>query len=436
MVFNRPKNTDIYDDENLMTIVDYQTPRRVEDLNHQNADKSVVVDTTSGKASRVIEDRLFVTERYGPIRLATDEVFTPISYIEAGELVSIEVVSDNPYLQIYLELDDYKNQEPNGVSAAELITKGRTEYSERHFYVEDRGPDGGYVMKYHPRKTDVYKERIQIGISNNIKKSGGLLYGLGSNYLSRGGLPSPATLSFRAGGTFDSPGMNGVNLDTIQAAIARPIGTESYSAPNTVNFSALEDLFLPTAVLHPYLGEAGKPNLAIEPGVTDAVHRAVFFPPGVTATSTSGAAVAAASPSYPGHSSGNSEQQIIIYGTAAENETVATGDLATLALLKRIYLRDGSKVHFPGQITNIQRYNTGTSAFITFTGANGDGAYLITLSPGLNYTPDKIVLDRMSVDSDRTSTKAIGVVTPANPLPTAIVREVIVRRKKQRSLVG
>jgi hypothetical protein len=435
MVFNRPNHTDYYDDENLMTIVDYQTPRREEDISHQNADKSVAIATSSGSSSRVVEDRLFVTERFGPIKLETDQIFTPMSYIEAGELVSIEVVTDNPYLQVYLELDDYKNKEPKGITPAELITRGRSEYSERHFYVEDRGTDGDYVMKYHPRKADVYKERIQIILSNSIKKTS-MLYGAGFTYLARGGLPAPATLPFKGGGTFESPGMNSVNLDTIQAAIARPIGTEAYAAPNTYNASALTDMLLDVATLHPYLGEAGKPNLAIEPGVNTAVHRAVFFPPGVQATSTSGAATINTS-AYPGSESATSQQQIMVYADATEVETVATGALATLnATTNNLYVRDGSKVHFPGNIVSIQRYNTGTSAFITFTGANGDGAYLITVSPGLNYTPDKVVLGNMSIDTTRSSTKALGVVTPANTKPVIVIREVIVRRKKQKSLVG
>ena len=435
MVFNRPNHTDYYDDENLMTIVDYQTPRREEDISHQNADKSVAIATSSGSSSRVVEDRLFVTERFGPLRLETDQIFTPMSYIEAGELVSIEVVTDNPYLQVYLELDDYKNKEPKGITPAELITRGRSEYSERHFYVEDRGTDGDYVMKYHPRKTDVYKERIQIILSNSIKKTK-MLYGAGFTYLARGGLPAPATLPFKGGGTFESPGMQSVNLDTIQAAIARPLGTEAYAAPNTYNTAALDNTLLDVATLHPYLGEAGRPNLALEPGVNTAVHRAVFFPPGVQATSTSDAATILTS-AYPGSEGATSQQQIIIYANATEVETVATGDLATLnALTDNLYVRDGSKVHFPGNIVSIQRYNTGTSAFIPFTGANGDGAYLITVSPGLNYTPDKVVLDRMSIDTTRSSNKALGVVTPANTKPAIVIREVIVRRKKQKSLVG
>ena len=230
--------------------------------------------------------------------------------------------------------------------------------------------------------------------------------------------------------------MNAVNLDTIQAAIARPIGTEAYAAPNTYNAAALDNTLLEVAALHPYLGEAGRPNLALEPGVNTAVHRAVFFPPGVQATSTSDAATILTT-AYPGSDGATSQQQIIIYANATEVETVATGDLATLtAVTDNLYVRDGSKVHFPGNIVSIQRYNTGTSAFIPFTGANGDGAYLITVSPGLNYTPDKVVLDRMSIDTTRSSNKALGVVTPANTKPAIVIREVIVRRKKQKSLVG
>jgi len=432
-MMNKRKSTDYYDDENLMTIVDYHEQRRIEDISPKVAPSSVALPPQSS-GSKTVGDVHFVTERFGPLALPLDEIFEPISFIEAGELVSIELVTDSPYAQIYLELDDFKNREPNGESAASLIAKGKTEYSERHFYVENNGVDGGFVMKYHPRKTDSYKSRIRISVRNNIKKSKDL-YGKGLSYTSRGGLPSPAIPSYMGGGTFEAPGMGDVSLDNMQNAIARPIGTNPYEAPNVYNTAALDDEMLELGALHPYLGRAGKPSLALETGVADAVHRAVFFPPGTQATTTAGA-TAPVTTSYPGTTTQYSEQQIIIYGTAAESDTLGSDTLTTLVAGKRLYIRDGDKVHFPGEITNIKRYDSGGSAFVNFTGSEGTGAYLVTVQPGLNYTPDKVVLDNMSTDTGRTSTRALGVVTSLDAKPTIIVRELVVRRKKRKSLVG
>ena len=432
-MMNRSRKSDYYDDENLMTIVDYQTPRRDTDITHKNSTSPVALPPQSA-TSKVVEDSLFVTERFGPVKLASGEVFEPVSYIESGELVSIEVVCDNPYAQVYLELDDYKNKEPGGETAAELISKGKTEYSERHFYVEDQGVDGGYVLKYHPRKSDKYTDRIRINVKNNIKKSKAL-YGKGLTYTSRGSLPSPAIPSFMGGGTFESPGMGNVTLDNMQNAIARPIGGEAYEAPNVYNTAALDNEMLELGALHPYLGLAGKPSLTLETGIADTIHRAVFFPPGVQATTTTGA-TAPSTVNYPGSTSQYSEQQIIIYGTAAESDTAGSDTCATLVAGKRLYVRDGDKVHFPGEITNIKRYNSGTAEFVNFTGTEGTGAYLVTVQPGLNYVPDKVILDNMSTDTDRSSTKALGVVTSIDKTPTLIIREIIVRRKKVKSLVG
>ena len=48
---------DYYDDENMMTIVDYAVPRTAEDINHPNVDKSVMLPAQPAKKTEeVVEE--------------------------------------------------------------------------------------------------------------------------------------------------------------------------------------------------------------------------------------------------------------------------------------------------------------------------------------------------------------------------------------------
>ena len=65
---------------------------------------------------------------------------------EAGELQSISIVSDNPYLQAFLQIDNYRNGEPHGECAAEILyNSGVIGTSERRFQaVDGQSPTVGY----------------------------------------------------------------------------------------------------------------------------------------------------------------------------------------------------------------------------------------------------------------------------------------------------
>ena len=60
--------------------------------------------------SMVRKDERFVTQTFGPMVLASGEVFDIINTKEAGELVYVKIVTDNPYASVLLELDDYRNK--------------------------------------------------------------------------------------------------------------------------------------------------------------------------------------------------------------------------------------------------------------------------------------------------------------------------------------
>ena len=414
-----------------MEIVDYSTPRRGEDLSSPNVTRStaIVADTPR---SQVIEERIFITERRGPVTIGSDEQIEVLNLIEAGEIVSIEVVSDNPYLGLYLELDDYKNKEPNGITAAELLMRGRNEYSEREFYAEDRRNDGTYVVKYHPRKSDKYTDKIRLIVRNDIRKNNEL-YGYQSGYTSRGNIPSPSKLGYLGGGSFTDPAISalGVSGSTdnplIMNALTRPLGVQPYNV-NIVNENVRNNPLLPVGESHPYVGGMGKVLLTIDDYDVDNP-RVKFFPIGTAASGTTGAPSAVATP-WPGNSiNGSSRQQIAIYAGSAESETATFTNpyVSRFEIGSRVWFKDGDTIHFPGKLTAVHKYDQATSQFVAYDGSATplDGGYILTVEPGLKLTPTSF---------DVGDYNDYGYLRDGSPKAT--VHEIVVRRVRTKYLNG
>ena len=436
---------DYYDDENMMTIVDYAVPRTAEDINHPNVDKSIMLPAQPVKRTEeVIEESVFVTTRQGPLRLKAGEQLDVLNVIEGGELVSIEVVTDNPYLATFLELDDYRNKEPVGITAAELLMRGRDEFSEREFYVEDRRPDGMYVVKYHPRRPDVYKDRIKIQLRNEIRKTN-QVFGQIENqtYRSRGGLPSPQNLGFLGGSFIKDPligAREAMEDNHIEDIIARPVNSEPYNV-SIPNQAAMADALLDLGVLHPFVGEAGKVKLTHAPAGGAVTVK--FGEPREKVTTTTGSDPVNAHP-WPGHAAAGtsytSEQQIIIYEGRAEAEDSILSSLQFDQLpeeRQRLFVRLGDTIYFPGIVTHFSRYNRTTNEFVG-SGPGADaavepkGAILLTVSPGLPFNPGTIYVE----DGQNPPFGSIGKITTANDTPEIIIKEITVRRRRKRHLVG
>lgn len=433
-------NTPYYDDENMMSIVDYSTPRSSEDLNNPNSNRATVI-TNDSPRSQVVEEHVEIIERFGPFFLDRDSTFSAINLIEAGEVVSIELVTDNPYVGLYIELDDFKMKEPNGMTASELILRGRTDPTRRNFYAEDRRPDGSYVLKYSPERVDEYKDRIKIEIRNDIMRPKNIR-GFVRTFKSRSSLPTPTELGFLGGSFIKCPQIKGVleastNYDDI---LARGLNFEPYDS-HMPNDSVRDDPLLFVGASNPFVGFAGKAihNTVEVRASGDSNCRAVFGEPGVQLTSTTGANTPSIY-SWPGQrtNSGESEQQILIYATVAESESVVFPSskgptaAASLTVGNALYLRDGDTIYYPGEITAAKYYDDGTSQFQDVGDGSGvttsDGAFLLTVKPGLNFTPKKFDI----VNTDGTS----GIGTISNPSGQVIIHELIVHRRKKRSLVG
>ena len=69
-----------------------------------------------------VDERLIITE-FNNLVIDSGRNFDVLDIAEAGELHSVVVVSDNPYLQVYLQVDDFRNAEPNGITVAELLSQ-------------------------------------------------------------------------------------------------------------------------------------------------------------------------------------------------------------------------------------------------------------------------------------------------------------------------
>ena len=445
-------NNPYYDDEYMQgiesyTVVDYTQPGTDGDINSPNVDKSLAVVDNTPRYS-VEETSIFVETITPPQFLARDQQIEVLNLIEAGEIVSIEMVTDNPYIALYIEMDDFKYKTPNGMTAAELLLRGRDEYAERHFYVEGPRPDGMYVVKFHPRTDYKYTDRLKVVVRNDITKPAefrGAIY----KYTSRGSLPTPTNIGFNGGAVVNVAGNAAIKLVEKQfvlgPAVARGIGiefTESEIRNDQFRIAPLEL----AGAMHPFVGNAGKidhKTLSIVPSSTP---RVVWGPPGVAATSTTVTSSALLTTPFPGspldqstNAPAPSSQQFIIYASNAEDETVGDSNLSFIATEIETYKIEGDtvfysvgdNVYYPGKIIGAHYYDGGTSQFEPLTGfpynQGTDGALLITVSPGLPLTPPKADLSATGFDT-------LGALLQASMKYEAIVQEVNVKRKKKRTL--
>lgn len=214
------------------------------------------------------DERLIITE-FNNLTIDTGKNFPVLDAKEAGELHSVVVVSDNPYLQCFIQIDDFRNQEPNGVTVAELLYNGSlTQTSQRRFRaVDGQSPTVGYTLVFEPMRPVQYTDRLRIILYNNIPSST-TVYGKGLAFRNSATLPTPAVPAHMAGSTFEQSSLAAVSLDDMAQAMTTPVGSPAYFSgktysTSTINGSILSGLKLGTD--HPYVGLAGKPRFSIDP---------------------------------------------------------------------------------------------------------------------------------------------------------------------------
>lgn len=457
----RGRDNPYYDDPHMMgmegdyTVVDYTQPSTSADINNPNVDKTLAIVDKTPRYS-VEETSIFVEDRLGPVSLGRDQQLQVLNLLEAGEIVSIELVTDNPYVSLYIEMDDYKYKTPNGMTAAELLLRGRDEYSERHFYVEDRRPDGMYVIKFHPRTDNKYTDRLKILVRNDITKPTSFR-GLQYDYNARASVPSPLTIGFNGGSSAKVPGLSSVLWHTHEYVlgniIAKGINVEFSEGANINDRFRITPNTLAGAS-HPFVGTAGKVvHQGLSPFVGSSTFRAKWGEPGVAVTSETRASDELETTPFPGQPFGDltgfvapggkkdSTQQLIIYDSNAESATAAGGSdmllLATaifdgIATANPFYYTVGDTIYYPGQVKSLQYYNDATSGFDVLTdpanySATNDGALLLTFKPGFDFVPPKADLSAGGFDG-------FGHLAVGGMAFEALVQEVSVKRKKKKVL--
>ena len=208
----------------------------------------------------VRRDERFITTEIGPITLGPGEELNILDEKEKGEIIYIKVVTDNPYTNVYLELDDYRN-DPNGETHAELLYSQRTSNAEGQFYIETDGSNGkGYPMIWNPQTNPTaYSKRHKLRVTNPLRRNSNL-YGSDLSYSAKGGQPTPIQPLHMGGGSFTHSGLAAVSLETLSKAIANPIGANgAYSVDAVVNEAVFNSDGQKLGEGNPYAGLAGKP---------------------------------------------------------------------------------------------------------------------------------------------------------------------------------
>ena len=424
------------------------------------------------------EDRLlYRTETSTGVTVPAGDTMELVRDDTPGVLYSIEVITDNAYALIYLELDDYRTKEP-GITAAELLMKGRTERNEDEFYALPRSPDGSYVVRFEPKEPIPYSSRLLVQIKNRIDPSLDI-YGATNDqyYAPRGGLPAPEHLAYTGGGFIKNANITSVHHNA-SAKFLRVDMDEYHSG--IINTKPLIDNETIVGVSHPYAGIGGTVELRIgEAGPMGAAGaRLVIGSPGEQVLPDTDAFPRNESGSWPGKAKAladgdgdpfnvdsNSVQQIVIYSSAAEDKTATQGPDDFDALLftnrfnggtqgGRIFIKEGDTMYFPGRVIRMWVWDptadSGSGQWVLVPrddvsdyAPTSDGAFVLEVQPGCPALPKKITLGQFNVaelgfETTGVPTNAIGVIYNEGELSNEgplgfsgrfLVREATVKRK-------
>ena len=214
------------------------------------------------------DERLVVTE-FSNVVIDSGGNFQVLDIGEAGELHNIVVVADNPYLQVFVQIDDFRNGDPNGMTVAELLYNGNlTQLSQRRFRaVDGQSPTVGYSMVFEPHQPVQYTERLRIILYNNIPRNQNV-YGKNLTFRNSATLPTPAVPAHMAGATFEQASLAAVSLAEMAQAMTTPVGSPAYYSGKVYNAGAINGQIQSGMILgadHPYIGIAGTPIFASDP---------------------------------------------------------------------------------------------------------------------------------------------------------------------------
>ena len=284
-----------------------------------------------------------LSDRFENINLDSGENIELLNHSGAGLIHSIEVVLDNPYLAVSLQIDGYRNAETTGETPAELLLNNRTTRVSGAFWVKSVASDGTYTMMYTPQNPEPYSENFKMSISNRIMPSKDV-YGFSLNYTSRGGIPTPMKTDFMGGGQYQHTGLSAADLNTMSNAIAKPVGSSAYAVDDVYNVSVYVTGTTKIGSAHPYQGQAGKPTFTKSTGFDGAVATVEFKAAG-TAGSDANAVAHPALPNtnaFPGNPTDPSYANLVIYKDSSKDSTEQAGFALNMATSAGAVQKDGT----------------------------------------------------------------------------------------------
>ena len=127
-----------------------------------------ITPEVSRKSSLVREDRRTVTIRQAGLTLTSKGDGSTLRLVDQrgkGKLLSIKIVTDNPYAQLLLELDDWRN---DGETAAELLYGGTGKQDYGLYAMGGGNPAAGYTLMYTPMGGESFDGRLRIALRNRL----------------------------------------------------------------------------------------------------------------------------------------------------------------------------------------------------------------------------------------------------------------------------
>ena len=395
-----------------------------------------VTDSAPKAGQKGRADRRMVKESISNLMLNSGEEFVLLDAKERGDLYEVRVISDNPYLEVYIELDDYRNE---NTSAAELLAQPETGRLLSNFQAIDGGsPSRGYTLLYNPDIPEDYQGRIRVILRNRIRPSKDVFGNPGEgrgSYRSRGDLATPVNLGYGGGGVIPHghTASDSDRLTHVAYTIAAGDNFNNVQSLTNRTFLSASGVSVKRGALHPYIGSAGIPKLtdgsfiARSPSapMNNTCH--VFFDE-ITVT---GGVTDLVWPR-------NTQQDIYIHDFAGGTLTAGSN----LAVGARLFFKDKNNVYFPGVVSAV----ADGEALPTRFAANGGSAYAnglkITVKPGLAFPPPNLVFALYDVTNERPGEAepagaAMGTLTtPADTNPPVLVYGAEIRRLKRVSYDG
>jgi len=320
-----------------------------------------VPNDTQKTSTKVREDKRVVTIRQSNLLLTSIGNGSTLNIVDKkgkGQLMSIRVVTDNPYIQVILEIDDWRNEVE---TPAGLLYGGTARQNYGLYAVEGGDPAKGYTVMYSPMTPESFDKKLRIVVRNRLPKT--QIYGNNTSFKSALGTV-PINNGFSGGHSFSAPLLAGASLTDLTNAMAQPHFGDFYNAP-VFNSALLGDTSLVPGIDHPFVGQAGKPTLSedaqtITGGSSPATDNTIFF--------------AEPTGTFPNTS------QVIYIANLGDATTITSA----VAQGDRLFVRDGGTLHFPGTVSSVGAQAALPDEFSDVASAQ---AIPVTVQPGLQVAP-------------------------------------------------